>query len=204
MLRRSSTVLSLEETLRKVTEALRVSQVEYMLTGSIAASYHGTPRSTQDIDLVVEGTEDQLIHFAQEVSRQGFYVSEEVVSEAVRHRGQFNVIDRQTAWKVDLIVRKDREFSRVEFGRRTQEEALGYPLWLATAEDVVLSKLEWAKSTGSERQIADVLGILRSQGKDLDGSYLERWARDLSVEEQWRKVRTEWKGDPEYGSSGRP
>lgn len=177
------------KTLETVVDALSTAGVDYMVTGSIAASFHGLPRSTQDIDLVVEGGEDQLLHFARILSDEGFYVSPDAVREAVRERGQFNVIDRRTAWKVDLILRKDRAFSETEFSRRTRADALGISLWLATAEDVILSKLEWATLTGSERQIEDVVGILRAQGEELEDGYLRRWIHELGLDGPWERAR---------------
>lgn len=178
-----------EETLREVIAALESAGIGYMLTGSIAGSYHGIPRSTQDIDLVVDGSEAQLLAFARKTAAKGYYVSEEAIREAVEIRGQFNVIDPRSAWKVDLILRKDRDFSRTEFSRRTKEEALGLTLWVATAEDVILAKLEWARLTGSERQFSDIAGILKSQGDGLDQSYVDRWASVLGVEDEWQRVR---------------
>lgn len=189
MLRLHSPPVSPERTLEEVVEALRAAGIDYMLTGSIAASFHGIPRSTQDIDLVVAGTEDQLLRFARTLMDRGYYVSEDAVREAFEGGSQFNVIDRDTAWKVDLILRKDREFSRTEFARRTRADALGLSLWVATAEDVVLAKLEWARITGSERQLEDVAGILTSQGDALDTGYVERWVDELGVDEQWGRAK---------------
>lgn len=181
-----------DQTLEDVVEALGAAGIDYMVTGSVAGSYHGVPRSTKDIDLVVEGTEAQLLSFTEALSRKDFYVSHDAVREAVRSRGQFNVIDRRTAWKVDLILRKDREFSRTEFSRRKEEEASGTSLWIATAEDVILAKLEWAKHTDSERQLDDVSGILQTQGDGLDLEYLEEWVAALELDEQWKAVRGPW------------
>lgn len=178
-----------DRTLEDVIEALGAAGIDYMVTGSVAGSYHGVPRSTRDIDLVVDGTETAFLSFAEAISRKDFYVSEDAVREAVKSRGQFNVIDRRTAWKVDLIVRKDREFSRIEFARRKEEEFSGSPLWIATPEDVVLAKLEWAKLTDSERQLEDVAGILQTQGESLDIAYIERWVTTLCLKEQWQAVR---------------
>lgn len=182
-------------TLRHVVEALEAADIAYMVTGSIAGSYHGIPRSTQDIDLVVEGTEDQLARFLSGLARRDFYVSPEAMREAVRERGQFNVIDRATAWKVDLIVKKDRDFSRIEFERRQRDETMGIPLWIATAEDTILSKLEWAKHHESRRQLEDVVGILRTTGSELDEAYLRRWASRLDLEEEWQRARVMSEGD---------
>lgn len=184
------------ETLEVVLSALEEAGVEYMLTGSIAGSYHGVPRTTQDIDLVVDGSGEDLLAFARSMSQQGFYVSEDAVGEAVEIRGQFSVIDPRTAWKIDLILRRDRGFSRTEFERRTQEEALGMRLWMATAEDVILAKLEWAGHTGSERQMEDVVGIIGSQGVALDRPYIERWSRELGIEAEWEQARDRAGGEP--------
>jgi hypothetical protein len=93
----------------------------------------------------------------------------------------FNVIETVSGWKVDLIVRKDRPFSEAEFARRRRLEVLGVDMMIASPEDVVLSKLEWARLGGSERQLDDVRGVLRLQGSALDVAYLRRWAVDLGV-----------------------
>lgn len=110
--------------------------------------------------------------------------------DARRHRGQFNVIDGESAYKVDLIVRKDRAFSAGEFERRGTVDLLpGLRVALASAEDTVLAKLEWArKAGGSEKQLADVRGILDVRS-DLDVAYIERWAVELDVLDLWRRLR---------------
>ena len=177
-----------EAVLRQVIGALERAGIEYMLTGSFASSYHGVPRATQDIDLVIDGNEDQILGFARELSAAGFYVSEVAATEAVSLRGPFNVIDQSTGWKVDLILRRDRPFSRNEFSRRTLEEAFGFPLFVATAEDTLLAKLEWSGLVDSEQQLRDAVGIVRSQGERLDRAYIRRWARELGLMDQWERV----------------
>ena len=91
----------------------------------------------------------------------------------------------ESGWKIDFIIRKSREFSRVEFDRRVPVKLLGVPVVVATPEDVVIAKLEWAKRSGSERQIDDAGGILRSKGVDLDRGYVERWVAALGLAPQW-------------------
>jgi len=92
--------------------------IPYMLAGSFASSWHGSPRTTHDIDVVIDPTRDRLDRFVRELDRERYYVAEEAALEAWRRRGTFNVVDYQTGWKVDLILRKDRAFSRSEFDRR--------------------------------------------------------------------------------------
>ena len=137
--------MTLPEVLGRVVAILDEESVPYMVTGSFATAYYAHPRATQDIDLVVEAAADALEQVAARLTEAGFYVSPAAVREAVELEGQFNAIDPDTGWKIDFIVRKSRPFSIAEFGRRTRAEVLGLELSLATAEDLVIAKLEWAK-----------------------------------------------------------
>lgn len=117
-------------------------------------------------------------------------MSREAALEALEHRRQFNVVDFETGWKADLIVRKDRPYSIEEFRRRQPEPVLGTTLFVASAEDVVVSKLEWARrSGGSERQLRDVRGVVLAVGDALDRAYVEQWVAALGVEDLWAQVR---------------
>lgn len=152
-----------------------------MVAGSFASSLHGLARTTMDIDLVVDPTSQALDHFVRGLEPERFYVDRAWADRALAERDQFNVVDLHTGWKVDLIVRKDRPFSATsEFGRRTGIEIFGVATFVATAEDTVLAKLEWASLGGSHRQVRDVIEIPRRRGR-LDGGYLDRWASDLGV-----------------------
>jgi hypothetical protein len=98
----------------------------------------------------------------------------------------FNVIDISTAWKIDLIIRQDRAFSIEELARRHAVSMLGTTVETATAEDTIIAKLEWAKRSASQRQLADVAGILRVRGADLDARHIERWVAELDLDEVWQ------------------
>jgi hypothetical protein len=98
----------------------------------------------------------------------------------------FNVVDRASGWKVDLIIRKNRAFSRDEFGRRMKLSLLDVPVYIASPEDTIVAKLEWSKqSGGSERQRRDVAGIVATVGQELDRAYVERWVHDLDLADEW-------------------
>ena len=156
--------------------------------GSFASAFHGKPRSTQDIDLVIAPTMSQLTSFVRALSPSEYYVNEAAALEAFRDRGLFNVVDLSTGWKIDFILRKDREYSVVEFDRRTPQNLRGIVIQMARAEDVVLSKLEWAKLGESERQLNDVRGILEVRGASLDRRYIEAWLDDLGVRSLWERA----------------
>jgi hypothetical protein len=149
---------------------------------------HGAPRATRDIDLVIDATAESLDRLLTLLRGEDLYVSPDVAHEELRRQGQFNVIDPSTAWKADLIYRKARAFSRAEFARRTPITLLGVPLFVATAEDTILAKLEWARLGQSEQQLTDVRGVVEAQGDALDRFYIESWADELGVRELWELV----------------
>jgi hypothetical protein len=179
-----------DEALRSLVTRLTDSQVPYMITGSVASSHHGRPRSTHDIDVVVDPSASTPEELIRSLANAGFYVDAVTARDALRRRRLFNVIEDRTAVKIDLIIRKDRPFSREEFDRRQAAElGAGLQVSLATPEDTVLSKLEWSRlSGGSEKQLADVAGILDVQEDRLDFAYIERWAEELGVMDLWRAV----------------
>jgi len=160
-----------------------------MVTGSFASTFHGHPRATQDIDIVVDPAHDALLRFLASLPPERVYVDNASALEAFKHRDMFNVIDLETGWKVDVIFRKNRAFSRAEFERRQAVEWLGVPLFVAAAEDVILSKLEWAKLCGgSERQMRDVSGVLEMRRAQLDHAYIESWLDVLGIRPLWEQV----------------
>jgi len=99
----------------------------------------------------------------------------------------FNIVDQSSGWKVDFILRKNREFSHREFSRRIKITLLDVPVFVASPEDTIVAKLEWSKqSDGSERQRRDVAGILATLGDDLDRPYVEDWVKQLDLGDEWR------------------
>jgi hypothetical protein len=181
----SAIAMSVPDVFHRITSALGQAGIAYMLAGSFASAYYGAPRSTQDIDFVIEATEEQLRAFVRLLSKDKYYVDLDAALEARERQSLFNVIDMATGWKIDLIIRKSRPFSKEEFGRRSQVNLQDNPLFLASAEDVVVSKLEWAKLAQSRRHIEDVAGILRMRWDKLDRAYLEKWILDLRIEAEW-------------------
>ena len=178
-----------ETFLARVVGALERAGIPYMLAGSFASSHHGAPRATQDIDIVVDPTFESLDRFLATLTGDDVYLDAEVARDELKRRGQFNIIDGASAWKVDVIYRKGRPFSREEMSRRVPAIVLGVSVFVATAEDTVLAKLEWARLGESERQLRDVRTVLETKGDSLDRAYVERWLDDLGVRELWERVR---------------
>jgi hypothetical protein len=155
--------------------------IGYMVGGSTASSVYGEPRTTRDVDIVVEVDGESLRRLFDSFDPAAVYIDSPATIEAVSPGQVFDLIDLVGGWKVDLVIRKDRPFSTVEFERRRPAELLGSRVMVASAEDVLLAKLEWAAMTGSTRQVDDARGIVRVQGDRLDFEHLRFWADELGV-----------------------
>lgn len=179
--------MTLAGLLAMVLEILGRAGIPYMVTGSLASAFHGEPRATRDLDIVIDPDRASLSRLVTELVRQGFYVDQDAAFVALARRGQFNAIGPD-AWKVDFIIRRNRPFSIEELSRRQAAELLGCAGYVATAEDTILAKLEWAEATDSDRQLRDVAGVLAVAADSLDWAYLDRWIDQLGLRELWRRV----------------
>ncbi len=142
-----------------------------MLTGSVGAAVHGAGRATMDVDMVIQASAAQLGAAVDALDGPGLYISRDAALEALAHESMFNIVDTETGWKADVILCKSRPFSQLEFSRREAIDFDGIHLWVATAEDIIISKLEWARLGGSARQLEDVAALVRVGAHTLDRPY---------------------------------
>lgn len=147
--------------LKQVTQRLERAEIAYMVTGSTAANFYTVPRMTRDIDIVVELLERDIQRFIP-LFENDYYLEPETVREAVKNKGMFNLIHDEYVIKVDFVVRKDTPYRRREFSRRRKVSVDDQDLYLVAPEDLILSKLVWAKDSESEVQLADVRNLLQS------------------------------------------
>jgi hypothetical protein len=184
------------QNLHDLREVLRVFTdlgIPYALGGSMASSVYGVGRYTRDADVTAEPFPGREARLAAAFGPD-YYVSLPAVQDAVRRRASFNIINTATGFKVAVFVRKDTPFERSAMERRISFEPPdqpGEPIVLYTPEDVILFKLVWYRLAEgvTDRQWADVLGVLKVQAGKLDQAYLDRWARDLGVADLLDKAR---------------
>jgi hypothetical protein len=174
------------EVLKEATRRLDRAKIAYMVTGSIATNFYTVPRMTRDIDIVVNLAEEDLGRFIP-LFETDFYLDRQTVRDAVKNKSMFNLIQNEYVVKIDFIVRKDSPYRRREFSRRRKVAVDGRNLYLVAPEDLILSKLEWAKDSRSEQQLSDVRNLLKFV-KRLNRRYLARWAKELGVESFYSEV----------------
>ncbi len=170
--------------IRDVSERLENAGVEYMLTGSLAMNYYAQPRMTRDIDIVV-AVHMKNVGSLLDTLEPEYHVSREAADEAIRSQSMFNAIHEESLIKVDFIVRKREIYRLAEFERRQRISIRDFETWIVSREDLVLSKLEWARESLSELQLGDVKNLLCS-GCDWD--YLQQWAEELQLTAMLERV----------------
>ena len=175
------------DVLKLVTQRLDTAGIAYMLTGSMAMSYYARPRLTRDIDIVIEVSTKDVERLAS-LFRADFYCDSDMIQGAVQHEGMFNLIHTDSVVKVDFIVRQRSAYRREEFKRRRCVHVDGDPIWIAAPEDLLLSKLVWAKEGQSAVQLDDSHNLLESVA-DLDWEYIDLWAPQLTVTALLRDLR---------------
>ncbi len=169
----------------KVTNVLERLGIPYVIGGSLASTLYGMVRTTQDSDIITEMRLEHVKPFIAELQDE-FFMDEEMISESIRHNSSFNIIHRNSIFKVDVFIPPQRPFQQSQLAR-AQRETFHLESQIsanfATAEDTILSKLEWFRMGGevSERQWRDVIGVLKTREGELDLDYLRKWASELKV-----------------------
>lgn len=177
------------DALFQALDALEELHIPYMIVGSFASTYWGRPRMTHDADLVVEITGEKVAELARLLAPH-FYAPQFVIEDAVRKRGQFNLIHLDYAFKVDLWVVKDSPYDAACFERRLLGILFEREAWISSPEDVILSKLLWYRAAPIlDRQFQDVLEVYEIQEPYLEHDYLDRWATLLGIVDLLERVR---------------
>lgn len=176
--------------LRHIVDAFEALGIGYMIGGAQAAIFYGEPRLTRDIDVVAEVTPEHVAGLLERFPDKDFYISAEAVREAIRDRGQFNIIHPASGLKIDVILPKDTDYDRVQFARRERHGMLeGRQAYFARPEDVILYKMLYFREGGSERHVRDIIGILAVSESDLQMAYIADWAARLGLAGIWESIR---------------
>lgn len=181
-----------------VTQTLEQLGIPYAVGGSLASSLHGVMRSTLDVDIVAD-MKLEHIHFMVAALSKEFYADDEMMRDAIEHHRSFNLIHYETAFKVDIFIRKLRAFDQMQLERRRISIIATEPeqsVYVVSPEDVILAKLEWYRMGGevSDRQWRDILGVMKTRAGELELDYLRKWAAELKVSDLLERALREAEG----------
>lgn len=167
------------DVVRDVTEKLQKLKIPFMLTGSMALNLYARPRMTRDVDFVIDLRPGDLPTFLDTFDSE-YVVSGETAQAAVQGRKSFNLIHRECVIKVDCFVRADTAYAQAAFDRRKPMRVENYETYVATKEDLIISKLGWAKQSRSEVQLQDVRSLVAT---DYDRQYVLEWTKKLGLQD---------------------
>jgi hypothetical protein len=169
--------------MRDVTRRLESAGIAYMLTGSMAMNYYAHPRMTRDIDLVVALTPEDTDRIVA-LFEADYYISRDAVSHSIAEESIFNLVHNESVIKVDCIIQKNTAYRQMEFERRTRIGIEGFSVWITTKEDLIISKLAWARDSRSELQLSDVRNLALT---GCDTEYIKRWTQKLGLLSLWQE-----------------
>ncbi len=172
---------SMIETLKDYVERLNDLEIQYMVPGSFAMSAYATARMTMDINVIIEIEQSDAARFSDRFS-DAYYVNVNSIERAVQSNSMFNILSNMNGVKVDCIVRKPTELEKAKFARRRLTEIDGVSFWVISKEDLIMSKLEWAKDSHSEKQFLDIRGLIES---GVDDESLRNWVDRLDLKKTW-------------------
>ncbi|PJC47632.1 MAG: hypothetical protein CO034_01770 [Parcubacteria group bacterium CG_4_9_14_0_2_um_filter_35_11] len=184
-------ITSQEKLLIKIVKILNNLKIKYFITGGFAVSVWGRPRATFDIDIVVKLIKPQAIPLTRalrKISKEG-YADENMIKEAIQHKGEFNFIDPSSGLKVDFWVVEEKISAPPEFENRKLKKINNQNVYFISPEDLILSKLQWYKQTQSSRHSEDIQSVLKISGKKLNMKYLKKWAEKLGLLEIFNELK---------------
>lgn len=164
--------------LKLVVNKLDRLKIPYMLTGGLAVSFWGLPRTTHDIDIVIEVSKEDKEKIVN-IFKKDFYISEEAVKQAIERRFTFNIVHYKSGVKVDFWLTKKDHHKIFEFQRKLKKKIFGKEIYIISPEDLILEKLLWYKESQSTRHLEDIEGILKISKVDLN--YIKNWAEQQST-----------------------
>jgi len=173
--------------LKEVSRILMKNHIPFMITGSMAMNYYAIPRMTRDIDIVVDTGKNEVQDIVK-LFAADYYISEEAVLESISSRSMFNIIHNESIIKVDFIIRKDTEYRRVEFERRQLITINDFKTYIVSKEDLILSKMLWAKDSQFDYQFNDIKNLMET---GFDTPYVHKWVVSLGIKQLYRVLRDE-------------
>jgi hypothetical protein len=184
--------ISLAGELHQIFASINIS---YYVSRGVASSIHGEPRSTHDLDLVIEINQNQIYLLVETLETSGYYCPAGAVEDLQSGYGNMlNITHTETIANADIYITDNSPFATSQMNRRVLVDVEGIPIfWIASAEDTILQKLRWGKGSKSEKQWRDVLGIIKLQADNLDYGYLAEWAEYLDLIDDFIEVlNTSW------------
>ncbi len=175
--------------LKKISISFHSLNIPYFVTGSIASIAYGESRFTNDIDIVADIKKEHIQDIIKYFPEEEYYISEDSIKNAIYHTFQFNIIHPASGLKVDVVIKKNDDFDNMRFSRTNNFKMDGVGVNFAAPEDVLIMKMKYYKSGGSEKHIRDIMSMIKISKELIDFSYIETWVSKLNLKEIWDQIK---------------
>ncbi len=181
--------MELYDLLKYLINAFEKLGIQYFITGSMGSIFYGEPRFTNDIDVVVDIDKRYVPGLVSSFPEGEFYINEDAIHDAIKHKRQFNIIHPSSGLKIDVIVSKKDDFDNSRFARKHRISPIeNTEANLSSPEDVIIMKMKFYKEGESEKHIRDITGMLKVSGEIIDRNYIENWANKLRLLDIWEAI----------------
>jgi len=182
--------MNIDEIVFAVIDYLNEHQVPYMLVGSLATNVYCVPRSTEDGDIVVQSSLAQL---ARQISQRhaGVHFDPQLAFESVTATKKIVLRTEGHGFEVELFELGADEHDQLRFSRRIQVETMDRSVWIASLEDMIVTKLRWSQHVGREKDISDARNLIGVQTDNIDWPYVEQWCDRHGTREILDRLRKE-------------
>jgi len=157
-----------------VLDGLNAVGIPFMVVGSFSSNIYGLARSTQDVDIVVQLQSGQIQQLANVLAVE-LQLDPQPRFETVTMTTYFVLHTREGKFRIELFVLSDDPHDETRFARRVQGMVAGRPVWVPTAEDVIITKVRWYGTDRRNKDWDDVRNVIAVQQNRLDWDYIHRW-----------------------------
>ncbi|RLI47221.1 hypothetical protein DRO69_01200 [Candidatus Bathyarchaeota archaeon] len=168
-------LISFRKVNANMISSLNKVRIKYFFTGAFAVNYYGRPRTSMDVDVMVERNKEKLNKLVEALKRKGFDVIKRDVDIAFKESSHFSVFSKDSPYYFDFKIVPETErhvFERIKsvviYNKRT---------FLSSPEDLIINKLVF----GSVEDIKDVKSIINRRREKLDYDYLFELAKVKGV-----------------------
>lgn len=188
--------MNTDDVIRSVVNALNDIGAPYMVVGSIAMNFYCVPRSTQDADIVIQ---TGFVEYARQLSNRldELHFDPQLAFESITAAKKALLHTEQHDFHIELFELTGDEHDQERFGRRKMVETLGAQAWIATCEDLIVTKIRWAQHAGREKDVADARNLISVQSELIDWPYVEQWCDSHGTRELLDKLRGQVQSPPD-------
>jgi hypothetical protein len=171
-----------------VVRALDAAGVAYMVVGSLSSNVYGIPRSTKDADFVVELGNTQVTAVMGHLGN-GYTLDPQMSFETITATFRYRIKHVASAFMVELFLVSDDPHDRERFARRRLAKYAGHDVYVATAEDVIITKLRWSRHGKRAKDVDDVRSVISVRGDQIEWNYVHRWCHAHGTRQLLDEVR---------------